>query len=97
MKIVSKGNMYITFAAYLNQLRADEMNKPASVRKEVPNIEQLASAADRHPINFSAFINGKSKTFNLEVAQAAMDELWRLGFNPQITDIIRYIPPEVEE
>ena len=88
--------MYITFAAYLNQLRADEMNKPSQERKDVPNIEQLASAADRHPINFSTFINGKSKTFNLEVAQAALDELWRLGFTPQITDIIKYIPPEMD-
>ncbi len=96
MKIKSKGNMYITFAGYLNQLRAEEMSKPVANRKEVPNIEQLAAAADRHPINFSAFINGKSKTFSLEVAQSALDELWRLGFTPQITDIIKYIPPEVE-
>lgn len=97
MEIKKKGNMYITFAAYINQLKAQEMNKPEGERKDVPNIEQLARAAKRHPVNFSAFMNGKSKTLHLGAVQGALDELWRLGFKPEITDIIRYIPPEVEE
>lgn len=89
-----QGRMYVTFAAYLNQLKANELQKPPEQRKEVPTLTELAQAAGRHEINFSNMVNGKTKALNLEVAQLALDELWRRGFEPQITDIIRYSPPK---
>ncbi len=86
--------MYITFDAYLNQLRATELAKPPHQRKEVPTLAELADASGRHKVNFANFVKGKTKAINLEVAQMALDELWRRGFEPQITDIIRYVPPK---
>lgn len=94
--IQQEGNLYITFAGYLEELRAQERQKPPGQRREVPTLADLAPIVDLHPVTFTNVANGKIKLLNLEVARRALDELWRRGFRPQLTDFLKYVPPDHE-
>lgn len=90
-----EGTMYIVFAAYLEGLKSQERQKPPNDRREVPTLAELARVVDLHEVTFTNTANGKIKLLNLEVTRKALDELWRRGFNPQLTDFLKYIPPEL--
>lgn len=89
-----EGNLYITFGAYLSELRAQEKQKPPGQRREVPTSQEVADAAGVHLVTMTNIANGKIQQLNLETARKALDYLWHRGFHPQLTDFLKYIPPE---
>lgn len=89
-----EGKLYITFAAYLDRLRAEENQKPPEARQHVPYINEMAEAIGVHEITLGKIINGKVTRLNLSIAQKILDYLRVNGFRPDVTDFIRYIPPE---
>lgn len=94
-----EGEMYITFGSYLDHLRSEEGLKPPSQRREVPTNRELARALRErydiklHEVTLSNMINGNVKLFNMETARILLDEMWRRGFNPELSDFIKYAPP----
>lgn len=94
LKDSREGSLYITFAAYLDTLRANEKQKPESARTEIPTITDLADAVGVHNVTLTNIANGRIDRLTLETARKVLDEMWRRGFRPQITDFIRYVPPE---
>lgn len=92
--------MFVALSSYLDCLRQQEEIKPFAERRQVPGISDLAAAIrSRHPdsklhnVTLYNFANGHVKLVNLETAQMIMDELWHMGFKPDISDLIRYQPP----
>lgn len=98
-----EGEMYITFNSYLDHLRSEEGLKPPSQRREVPTNRDLARAIRErhdtklHEVTLSNMINGNVKLFNMETARLLLDEMWRRGFTPEITDFIKYSPPAINK
>ena len=94
------GTLYITFSAYLDKLRADEGAKPPTTRKAVPTIRDLARMIRErhgiklHEVTLNGIVNDSGPMFNKETVKMLLDEMWYLGFAPQITDFTKYVPPE---
>lgn len=88
------GSMYITFSAYLDELRAAEKQKPPAQRQPVPTIKDLAKAVDVHQVTLTNIVTGHIDRLSIDTARKVMDEMWRLGFKPEITDFIKYVPPK---
>lgn len=89
-----RGSMYITFGAYLDELRAAEKQKPPSERQPVPTIKDLAETIGVHQVTLTNIVTGNIDRLSIETARKVMDEMWRLGFKPEITDFIKYSPPQ---
>ncbi len=98
--VKSGGEMYITFNSYLDALKAEEGSKPPAQRRAVPTIRDLAKSIREHndvklhEVTLNNLINGNVKLFNMETTRLLLDEMWRRGFKPEITDFIKYVPPE---
>jgi hypothetical protein len=94
-QLEKEGTMFITLGAYLKQLESEEGRKPAPQRREVPTIKTLAEVVGVHYVTLTNISNDKVGLLNLEVARKVLDELWHRGFHPQLTDFLKYIPPEI--
>lgn len=92
----AEGNLFITFSAYLDELKAVEKQKPAHLRQEVPTIKDLAEAIGVHQVTLTNIANDKIDRLSLKVARNVLDAMWKRGFRPQLTDFMKYIPPEIE-
>lgn len=88
-----EGRVHITFNSYLKRLQADESDKPEPLRRDVPTVKELADVAGVHEVTLHNIVNSKVTRLNLETMQVVLDEMWRRGFEPQLTDFIRYEPP----
>lgn len=88
------GQVYFTFNGYLDKLRSDENLKPPSERQVVPTVKDLAGAVGVHEVTLHNIVNGKIRRLNIDTMESVLNELWRLGFKPQLNDFIRYTPPE---
>lgn len=89
-----EGSLYITFGAYLKQLDATEGQKPVDQRRAIPSLKELADVVGVHQVTMTNIANGKVDRLNLETVRLVLDEMWRRGFHPQLTDFIKYNPPE---
>lgn len=94
--------MRVKLAEYLSRLQETEQHKPFGERRQIPDAADIAVAikaryptSKLHEVTARNFANGNIKMMNLELAEMFMDELWHMGFNPAITDLIEYTPPEV--
>lgn len=86
--------MYVTLGAYLDELKGKEGQKPVEKRQPVPTIAELADVAGVHYVTLNNISNDRVDRLNLNTTQKVLDELWRRGFHPQVSDIIKYDPPE---
>lgn len=93
---IKDGQVYFAFNGYLDRLRSDENVKPPSDRRGVPTVKDLADAVGVHEVTLHNIVNGKVRRLNVDTMEAVLNELWKRGFTPQLTDFIRYIPPEVQ-
>jgi len=91
---INGGRVHISFKSYLTGLQSAEELKPVEQRREVPTVKDLAQVAGVHEVTLHNIVNGKVKQLNLETMQKVLDEMWRYGFEPRITDFIRYEPPK---
>jgi len=94
------GTLYITFNPYLDRLRSEEGQKPPQDRRNVPTIRELArSIRERHgvtlhEVTLNNIINGNGPLLNKETVRMLLDEMWHLGFKPELSDFIKYVPPQ---
>ena len=88
------GSMYITFGAYLDELRAAEKQKPPTQRQPVPTIKELAEVIGVHQVTLTNIVTGHIDRLSIDTARKVMDEMWRRGFKPEISDFIKYVPPD---
>lgn len=88
------GRLYISFKSYLSALQSQEELKQPEHRRHVPTVKELAEIAEVHEVTLHNIVNGKVTRLNMETVQVVLDEMWRRGFEPQLTDFIRYDPPE---
>lgn len=91
----AEGSLFITFSAYLDELKAQEKQKPPGQRRDVPTIKDLAQAVGVHQVTLTNIASDNIDRLSLKVARAVLDEMWHRGFRPQLTDFMRYIPPEI--
>jgi hypothetical protein len=96
-----RGDIYIILSSYLNELKAQEERKPPEERQPVPSYRELAEsiracepAETPEPFTLNRLAKGRVKLLNLETARMVMDEMNRRGFRMDLTDFVRYIPPE---
>jgi pentatricopeptide repeat protein len=90
-----EGSLYITFGAYLDGLKVAEKQKPPEQRKPIPTIKELADVVGVHQVTLTNIVTGHIDRLSIDTARKVMDEMWRRGFRPEITDFIKYVPPEV--
>lgn len=90
-----EGSLFITFGAYLDNLKAQEKLKPPAQRQPVPTIKELAEVVGVHQVTLTNIVTGNIDRLSIDVARRVMDEMWRRGFKVEITDFIKYVPPEV--
>lgn len=90
------GQVYFVFNGYLDRLRSDEALKPPSQRSEIPTVKNLADAIGVHEVTLHNIVNGKVTRLNVETMAAVLDEMWKRGFTPQLSDFLRYVPPSIE-
>lgn len=88
------GRLHISFKSYLTGLQSQEELKPEAQRRHVPTVKELAEVAQVHEVTLHNIVNGKVTRLNMETVQTVLDEMWRRGFEPQLSDFIRYEPPE---
>lgn len=94
------GTLYITFNSYLDRLRSEEGQKPPTNRRNVPTIRDLArlirerNGATLHEVTLTNIINGNGPMLNKETVRMLLDEMWHLGFTPDLSDFIKYVPPQ---
>lgn len=72
----------------LSRLEADELKKPPSQRREVPNIPALAVVAGVHRATMYNLVKGNVKQVNLEILSAIFNELRRRGFDVKVYDFL---------
>ncbi len=88
------GIMYVRLASYLQRLRALERRKPKEERLAVPTIKELSKLAGVHVNSISRMAHGHTKSLNLDVAAIIMTEMWKRGFETEITDILKFDLPK---
>ncbi len=88
------GTMYIQLASYLRRIRAIERRKPKEQRLSVPSMKELSKVAGIGLTSISRMANGHTRSLNLDVASAIMTEMWKRGFETEITDILKFDLPE---
>lgn len=79
--------MYISLGTYLANLEAQGRNN-------VPTIRNLATSIGLHEVTLHNIAKGRSKQLNLDTAQRILDEMNRRGFKMDISDLVKYEPPE---
>lgn len=72
----------------LSRLETDELKKPPSQRREVPNIPALAVVAGVHRATMHNLVKGKVKQVNLEILSAIFNELRHRGFDVKVSDLL---------
>lgn len=82
-----ESKVYVSLGSYLANLEAQG-------RMNVPTIRSLAKSIDLHEVTLHNIAKGRSKQLNLETAQRILDEMNRRGFKMDISDLVRYEPPE---
>ena len=89
-------NMVIQLAIepLLKRLEAEEALKPASQRREVPNIPALAAVAGVHRGTMFNIVKGNVKQVNLEILSVIFNELRRRGFDVKVSDLLIAHPAE---
>jgi len=89
----SEGFVYVQLDAYLRRLRAIERQKPEENRRLVPAMTELADVIGISRITLWRLAQGRTKSFNLEIASAIMREMWKRGFQTEIGDLLKFEPP----
>lgn len=88
--------MYINLTSYLSELKAIESTRPASQRRKVPSLSEIARLAGIHQTTISRIAGNKVGELNLKVCDVAITELRRRGFPADVSNILVYIPPNPE-
>lgn len=88
-----EGALFITFGAYLDSLKAQQGQLPPADRRHVPTIRELARAIGIHEVTLTNISNGRIKQLDLQKARMILDEMRRRGFDTEVTDFIKYVPP----
>jgi len=57
-------------------------------------MKELSEVAGVHPSRISRMVHGHTRSLNLDIAAIIMTEMWRRGFETQITDILTFELPE---
>lgn len=81
----------------LSRLETEELQKPPTQRREVPNIPALAAIAGVHRVTMYNLVKGHVKQVNLELLTAVFNELRRRGFNVQVSDLLTAYPANPAE
>ncbi len=89
----SEGFVYVQLDAYLHRLRAIEGRKPKNKRRLVPTMTELADTIGVARITLWRLAQGRTKSFNLDVASAILSEMWKRGFDTEIGDLLRVERP----
>src|SRR5688500_17761186 len=90
------GSMYITMKSYLGHLEALERSKPATSRRPVPTIGELAEELGIHRVTLSNIVNGNIQQLDLKTGGRLITAMRQRGFEMDVSDIIAYRPPEEE-
>ena len=90
----ARGVVYINLGPYLQKLKLVEKKKPKHLQRPVPSMKQIAKVSGITRQGLSKLVTGETRSLNLDLASAILDEMRRLGFKMQMTDLITYIPPE---
>lgn len=85
--------LFITFGAYLDSLKAQQGQLPPSERQHVPTIRELARSIGIHEVTLTNISNGRIKQLDLQKTRLILDEMRRRGFDTELTDFIKYVPP----
>jgi DNA-binding Xre family transcriptional regulator len=78
----------ITLKDYLIRLQAADLDKPESVRRKVPTLNELASAIGISRESMSRFANNHRRRIDLDFFVTIADELEKCGWEPQISDFL---------
>ncbi len=89
-----EGALFITFGAYLDSLKAQQGLLPPTERQHVPTIRELARSIGIHEVTLTNISNGRIKQLDLQKTRLILDEMRRRGFDTEVTDFIKYIPPD---
>jgi hypothetical protein len=94
-----EGKLFVTFSSYLDKIRSEQGQLPPDQRKPVPTIRELAHAINTkneskiHEMTLYNIVNNNIQLLNLQTARMMMDEMHNRGFNINISDFLKYIPP----
>lgn len=88
-----EGDLFITFGAYLDSLKAQQGLLPPAERQHVPTIRELARSIGIHEVTLTNISNGRIKQLDLQKTRLILDEMRRRGFDMQLGDFIKYVPP----
>lgn len=88
-----EGDLFITFGAYLDSLKAQQGLLPPAERQHVPTIRELARSIGIHEVTLTNISNGRIKQLDLQKTRLILDEMRRRGFATELSDFIKYIPP----
>ena len=86
--------IYMQLGFYLKRLRAIEKRKHPKKRRDVPTIGNLADAIGVNRNRISRVIHGHTRSLNLDLVAGIMMEMWKRGFDTEITDILRIERPK---
>lgn len=86
--------MYITLKAYLDRIETEERSKPASQRRRVPSMEELAQEIGMHRVSLSRIANNGISDLNLETGGKIISAMRRFGFPMEASDFVAYAPIE---
>lgn len=90
------GVVIVQLNFYLKRLRAIEMRKPEKDRQSVPTLKELSEICGVHLNTISRISRGTTKLLNMDIISSIMTEMWRRGFEPELTDILKFeLPPDL--
>lgn len=79
---------------YLERLHAIEVMSGKKKRREVPSMDGLAKLAGIHRVTLNRIANNHGKALKFDTASAIIKALRDLGFDTQVSDLIKYVPSE---
>lgn len=80
----------ITLKDYLIRLQATDLDKPESVRRKVPTLNELALVIGISRESMSRFANNHRRRIDLDFFALIADELEKYGWEPQISDFLTF-------
>lgn len=82
--------MVVTLKSYLQGLQGLEARRPPEKRRDVPTLEELATAAGIHPVTLSNIANNKTKRLTLDVIGSIIVHMRSKGFHMRTTDFLDF-------
>ena len=84
----------VVIREYLNKLQEQENQKPASERRSIPTVREMAAAADLSKTGFINFTQNRTNSIRRHVVDSIITQLRERGFDTDINDLVVYQAPD---